>query len=230
MDTLVAPGMNGMDVKEFSITSLDLNYFVGLNQIKLNNKEFELNQLFELIEELQTSYRNSIIQFFSDKYIINQDHVFTACYYVQKVFLYNINISKKVNIELFLYLAANRQITPSIEAFGVSEINLEKKLLSFCIISPNDNIAEINKTLIKNLEAEEIYSTLNDKTIEKFNRIKNYFEINDNQIRSVLKSYGLGVKNIALMNGNLDNHLLALNDLIYEKMALLSLEKVKRES
>jgi len=215
--------------RKFSITSLDLNYFVGLNQIKLNNKEFELNQLFELIEELQISYRKSIIQFFSDKYIINQDHVFTACYYVQKALLHNINISKKANIELFLYLAANRQITPSIEAFGVSEINIEKKILSFCIISPNDNIAEINKTLIKNLEAEEIYSTLNDKTIEKYNRIKNYFEINDNQIRSVLKSYGLRVKDIALINGSLDNQFLALNDLIYEKMALLSLEKVKRD-
>jgi len=205
-----------MIIKNFSITSLDLNYFVGLNQIKLNNKEFELTQLFELIEELQTSYRNSIIQFFSDKYIINQDHVFTACYYVQKVFLYNINISKKVN-------------TPSIEAFGVSEIDLEKKTLSFCIISPNDNITEINKTLIKNLEAEEIYLTLNDKTIEKFNRIKNYFEINDNQVMSVLKSYGLRHKDITLMSGSLDNHFLALNDLIYEKMALLSLEKVKRD-
>ena len=170
---------------------------------------------------------NSIIQIFNDKYIINQDHVFTACYYVQKAFLHNINISKKANIELFLYLAANRQITPSIEAFGVSEINLEKKILSFCIISPNDNILEINKTLIKNLEAEKIYLTLNDKTIEKFNRIKNYFEINDNQIMSVLKSYGLKVKDITLMNGSLDNHFLALNDLIYEKMALLSLEKVK---
>ena len=216
-----------MIIKKFSIPDLDLNYFVGLNQIKLNNKQFELNQLIELIEELQKSYRDSIIQFFNDKYIIDQGHVFTACYYVQKVFLYNINISNKANIELFLYLAANRQITPSIEAFGVSEINLAKKILSFCIISPNDNITEINKTLIKNLEAEELYLTLNDKTIEKFNRIKNYFEINDNQIMSVLKSYGLKVNDITLMNGSLDNHFLALNDLIYEKMALLSLEKVK---
>lgn len=212
--------------KKISIPDLDLTFFLGLNQIKLNNKEFGLNHLFELIEELQTSYLNSIIQFFNDKYIINQDHVFTACYYVQKAFLHNINISKKANIEIFLYLAANRQITPSIEAFGVSEINLEKMILSFCIISPNDNIAEINKTLIKNLEAEEIYSTLNDKTIEKFNRIKNYFEINDNQIISVLKSYGLRA-NTTLMNGNINNYYLALNDLIYEKMALLSLEKVK---
>jgi tRNA threonylcarbamoyladenosine modification (KEOPS) complex Cgi121 subunit len=222
-----AMDFTSMIIKKFSITDLDLTYFVGLNQIKLNNKEFELTQLFELIEELQTSYMNSIIQIFNDKYIINQDHVFTACYYVQKAFLHNINISKKVNIELFLYLATNRQITLSIEAFGVSEINLEKKFLSFCIISPNDNITEINKTLIKNLEAEEIYLTLNDKTIEKFKRIKNYFEINDNQIMSVLKSYGLKVKDITLMNGSLDNHFLALNDLIYEKMALLSLEKVK---
>lgn len=214
--------------RKFSIPDLDLTFFVGLNKIKLNNKDFGLSQLFELIEELQTSYLNSIIQFFNDKYIINQDHVFTACYYVQKALLHNINISKKPNIELFLYLAANRQITLSIEAFGVSEINIEKKILSFCIISPNDNIAEINKTLIKNLEAEEIYSTLSDKTIEKYNRIKNYFEINDNQIRSVLKSYGLRVKDIALINGSLDDQFLALNDLIYEKMALLSLEKVKR--
>lgn len=218
-----------MIIKKFSIPDLDLNYFVGLNQIKLNNKLFELNQLIELIEELQKSYRDSIIQFFNDKYIIDQGHVFTACYYVQKVFLYNINISNKANIELFLYLAANRQITPSIEAFGVSEIDLEKKTLSFCIISPNDNIAEINKTLIKNLEADEIFFALNDKTIEKYNQIKDYFEITDNQIISVLKSYGLRVKDITLMNGSLDNYFLALNDLIYEKMALLSLEKVKRD-
>ena len=218
-----------MIIKKFSIPDLDLNYFVGLNQIKLNNKLFELNQLIELIEELQKSYRDSIIQFFNDKYIIDQGHVFTACYYVQKVFLYNINISNKANIELFLYLAANRQITPSIGAFGVSEIDLEKKILSFCIISPNDNIAEINKTLIKNLEADEIFFALNDKTIEKYNQIKDYFEITDNQIISVLKSYGLRVKDITLMNGSLDNYFLALNDLIYEKMALLSLEKVKRD-
>lgn len=215
--------------KKFSIPDLDLNYFVGLNQIKLNNKKFELNQLLELIEELQTSYMDSIIQFFNDKYIIDQGHVFTACYYVQKAFLYNINISNKANIELFLYLAANRQITLSIEAFGVSDIDLEKHTLSFCIISPNENIIEINETLIKNLEADEVYFTLNEKTIEKFNRIKNYFEINDNQIMSVLNSYGLRNKDITLMNGSLDNYFLSLNDLIYEKMALLSLEKVKRE-
>lgn len=215
--------------KKISIPDLDLNYFVGLNQIKLNNKQFELNQLLEVIEELQTSYMDSIIQFFNDKYIIDQGHVFTACYYVQKAFLYNINISNKANIELFLYLAANRQIKLSIEAFGVSDINLEKNTLSFCIISPNENIIEINETLIKNLEADEVYFTLNEKTIEKFNRIKNYFEINDNQIISVLNSYGLKNKDITLMNGNLDNYFLSLNDLIYEKMALLSLEKVKRD-
>ena len=219
--------MDSTSIK-FSIPDLDLTYFVGLNQIKLKNKIFELNQLFELIEETQTSYMDSTIQFFNDKYIIDQDHVFTACYYVQKAFLYNINISNQPNIELFLYLATNRQITPSIEAFGVSEINLEIKALNFCMISPNDNITEINKTLIKKLGANEIFFDLNIKTHEKFNRIKSYFEITDNQIKSVLNSYGLRKKNITLTDENLDNYVVALKDLIYEKMALLSLEKVKR--
>jgi len=35
--------------KKYSIPDLDLTFFLGLNQIKLNNKEFELTQLFELI-------------------------------------------------------------------------------------------------------------------------------------------------------------------------------------
>lgn len=216
-----------MIIKKFNINDLKLNYFIGINQIKLIDKKFALNQIFDLIENMQTSYDGSIIQFFNDKYVLSQDHVFLACYYVQKAFLQNINISNKKNIELFLYLATKRQIKISIEAFGITENSLKTGKLNFCIISPKNIIAELNIALLKHLGGIEIKFTLNNKTIEKFNRIKNFFNISDNQIITILNSYGISNINNFQINENLNILFSSLDDLICEKMTILSLEKIK---
>ncbi len=213
-----------MIIKEFDIPDLKLNYFVGINQIKLMDKKYDLNQIFDLIESLQKSYEGSLVQFFNDKYVLNQDHVFTACYYVQKAFLNNSNISNKKNIEFFLYLATNRQINPSIKNFGLNEMHNE---LNFCIISPKNNISEINNAIKNSLGNAEKKITLNDKSIEKYNKIKEYFKISENQLRVVLNSYSSTNFNNSQIDGNLDNLYISMHDLICEKMALLSLEKIK---
>lgn len=224
-----------MIVKEFNIQDLNLHYYVGIYQIKINldrfiatdkidNKEKILNQFFNIIKEIQDKYENSVVQFIKDKYILNQDHIFTACYYLEKAFLQNKNISNKKNIELLLYLAANRQINKSIKGFGIDYSDLNKDKLTYCIISPQNNLNNIYVNLSSVLLAEEEELTINDQTNTKINLIQEYFEISDNQLNSVLKSYGIITYNSDL---SLSSVVSALYDLICEKMALLYVEKAK---
>ncbi|UCD01315.1 MAG: hypothetical protein JSV23_10605 [Promethearchaeota archaeon] len=224
-----------MIVKEFNIDELNLTYFVGINQIKMTSnrfldfygkdkKENILDQFFKIIEELQNKNENSVIQFIKDKYILNQDHIFTACYYLQKAFQQKSNISNKKNIELLLYLATNRQISKSIEAFGIDYPDLNKKCLTLCIISPINNLNNINNELLRILDAEDIELKINNQSHAKFNSIKEFFEISENQLLPILRSYNINTKRSEL---SLNFMFLALYDLICEKMALLSLEKNK---
>ncbi|MFX1259048.1 MAG: KEOPS complex subunit Cgi121 [Promethearchaeota archaeon] len=227
-----------MIVKDFNIDDANLKYFVGINQInfdlkqlldlnKVKNENEALDFIFNLIEKLQNFYKDSVVQFFSDNYILNQNQIFMACYYVQKAYIYNFNISKKKNIELFLYLAANRQIKIGIKYFGINISNLKMGKISYCVISPENNLDKINKEILENLNAKELGFTLNDKSVEKYNKIKDLFGISNNQIKVILNSYGINKFSNNQIAENLDYLFLALEDLIYEKMSLLSLENIK---
>ncbi|MFX1409933.1 MAG: KEOPS complex subunit Cgi121 [Promethearchaeota archaeon] len=231
-------GIDSMIVKEFKIEDLKLHYFIGINQIEIDiRKILEVNNItdqkelpdliFSKIETLQNNFSNVIIQITNNKYILNQDHIFTAGYYLQKAFLQNLNISNKRNIEFILYLSANRQISKGFEAFGITDIDLKKHNLITCIISPINNIGEINRKILLSLNAYEIDITINDQSIEKFNRIKEFYEISENQIASVLKSYGIYKINEEHLYNNLNAKFLAVHDLLCEKMALLNIERAK---
>jgi tRNA threonylcarbamoyladenosine modification (KEOPS) complex Cgi121 subunit len=221
--------------KEFKIQNLNLHYFVGINQIRLEFQEFldivdnensdrVLDFFFKKIDKIQIKYSNSVIQFFKDKYLLNQDHVFTACYYLEKAFLQNINVSKKKNIELLLYLATNRQISNSIKDFGIGINDLSKSIITYCIITPLNNVDKIHDDLFRTLKLKQVQFKLNDIDNSKIKRIKEYFEISDNQLNSVLTSYGIKpLKSIP----SLDSQVIALYDLICEKMALLHIEKTR---
>ncbi len=224
-----------MILKEFIIPDINLHFFVGIIQVKLNlnriidsskikNQEMALNNFFKIINNIQNKYKNSLVQFIKEKYILNQDHLFTACYYLEKAFLQNKNISKKKNIELLLYLAANRQIKKSIDGFGIDFSELYKQKLTLCILSPKNNLNKIYDALSNVLSLEEVKLTLNDQTITKINLIKKYFEFSDNQINIVLKSYGINSSN---SDFSLNSTSSAIYDLICEKMALLNVEKGK---
>ena len=224
-----------MIVKEFTIDNLSMKYHVGINQIKFNfldivdsnkliNEEDGLNFLFNLIDTIQSKFKDSVVQFFKTKYMLNPEHVFVACYFVQKAFYHNINISNTKNIELFLYLSAKRQIKNGIDAFGISTEDLKSSILTYCIISPDNNLNQINKEIIQRLNASEIETNLELIDNEKCNAIKGFFELSNNQINTVLKSYGkAGDQETKVLN----NQVLAIQDLICEKMSIISLEKTK---
>jgi tRNA threonylcarbamoyladenosine modification (KEOPS) complex Cgi121 subunit len=225
-------------IKNFYIPNLNLNYYVGINQIYLNfesflkkmnfQKEKALNFIFNLSEDLQNKYKDSTVQFFSHDYIINQDHIFNASYFTQKAFLQNLNISNRRNIELMLYLTTKRQIKIAFKAFGINIKELEKNILTYCIISNERNIVDIiDKEIIQILNANKITLILNEFNEDKFKRIKSFFEFNDNQLNVILHSYDFKKLSKDSPKYCFDELILALNDLLCEKMALLSLEKIK---
>jgi tRNA threonylcarbamoyladenosine modification (KEOPS) complex Cgi121 subunit len=226
-----------MIVKEFNIANLNLKYFVGINQISLDlvkllkknqikNENNALDYIFDEIDHIQDSFQESTIQIFLDQYILDQNHIFQACYFVELAFSNKLNISNKKNIEFLLYLATNRQIKIGIRTFGIQHSDLKREELSYCIISYKNNLHEINKQILQNLFAKESEIKVNHKSIDKYQKIKNFFEITDNQINIVLNSYGIKTYNKEFTNCSLNDLYLALNDLICEKMTLLSLEKI----
>ena len=214
-------------MKVYSITNAMgvSSYYIGINQIEIDPLEVQINKLVESIDIIQGRYDNTVLQFFNDRNILNPEHILNACYFVQKAFSTKSNISNKKNLELLLFLATKRQIKLSLESFGVNNYNLQEKRISFCIISLEDNIQKINTEINNHFLSKDISSNLGNLSIDKFKNVKNYFEFSDNQILTVLKSYGYkhDIKDLNAIN--LKCLYRVLNDLICEKKTLLSLEK-----
>lgn len=222
-----------MITRSFFIEELELKYFVGITQIKfdlsqllkdneIRNEEDVLNWLFLTIEDLQIKHPESTIQFISDEYVLNQDHLYVASYFMEKAFLNKNNISNKKNIELLLYLSTNRQISRAIESFGISKNTIKEEKLTICIISQINNLNIIIKEILDSLKANEVKITVNDLTIDKINRIISKFEISETQIKSVHNSYKESDE--LDKENNIDILSLVIFDLICEKMAILHLE------
>ncbi|MFW9946255.1 MAG: KEOPS complex subunit Cgi121 [Candidatus Odinarchaeota archaeon] len=211
-----------MITKKLEAKEREMTYYVGINQLKINPQLLTLTQFFEIIEEKETN--DLVIQIFNNKYVLNSEHVFNACYFLQKAFLTNINISKKKSIELLLYLATNRQIKMAIQDFGIYEDQFNTGLINFCIISSKDNLDLISHEIEKILSASKLKLTLDNYSLKKYEMVKKYFNFSDNQIISILNSYGTKV-NAKIRDNDLPVLYLALNDLICERMTLLSLER-----
>ena len=216
-----------MITKSIIIKEIDVKYSIGISKIQLGLSSLSLEDLFKLVEDIQKDKKGSMIQFFNDEFILNSEHVFNACYFTFKAFNNGINISNQKNLEFILYLATKRQIKQCLKDFGLKFTHISNKELTYCIISSSTELSLIDEVILQKLNAKHIPLDLNNKNYDKFKRVKEYFQISDNQISVVLKAYGLNLLSKTPTKEDLINIYMALNDLICEKMALLSLEKIK---
>ncbi|MHA1105483.1 MAG: KEOPS complex subunit Cgi121 [Promethearchaeota archaeon] len=216
-----------MITKSIIINEIDLKYNIGISKIQLGLNSLSLEDLFKLIEHIQKDKKGSMIQFFNDELILNSEHVLNACYFTIKAFNNGINISNQKNLEFVLYLATKRQIKQSLSDFGLNSTHTSNNELTYCIISSSKELPLIDEVILQKLNAKHLTLDLNKKNYVKFKRVKDYFQISDNQISVVLKTYGLNLLSKTPTKEDLINLYKVLNDLICEKMALLSLEKIK---
>lgn len=218
-----------MKTEEFYIDDLDLQYFVGLGKLTIQGKKPSLDHLFKSIESIQKAHDQVVIQFFNDEYVLNEDHVYSAIYFVQNAFASNLNIATSKNIEFLLYLAANRQISMAMKFFGITTEHVNQRGLNFCIISSQDNLTPILQELLQTLKAEESELELGKNDLPKLQKITNLFKFNEEQIKTIMESYGIKKKTLPILLKDTDMAEKVLLDLIGEEMALLSLEKIKLE-
>ncbi|TXT56219.1 MAG: putative Kinase binding protein [Promethearchaeota archaeon] len=216
-----------MITEDFYIEEINLSYSVLISKIELAERNYRLQEIFDLIERFQQKFSNIILQFFDPGIILNEDHIFSAIYFMVKAFKQGINISNKKNIELLLYLSGNRQIKKALPVVGISETNIKKKELYYCIISSENEIKPINEEILEDLDAKVLDLDINHQTINKFNKIKDHFKISDEELMVVLNSYGIDVPEIKINMKNIEDYYYSLMDLVCERMALLSLDSVK---
>lgn len=229
-----------MIVKNFYISDLDLRYLVGINQIRIDyeeiieNNQLEdeeefINYIFNVINIVQKNYSGVTLQFLDSENLLDDNHLFTATYFTEKAFQSSTLISKSKNIELLLYLSTNRQIKKALQTFGLNKNNIKTNSLTYVIVSHQNNIKEVNQDILINFQGASEQIIFNLRTLEKFNHIKNYYKFSDNQINSVLKSYNFNSIEAIDEKENIAILFTVLHDLLCEKMALLSLEKIKAD-
>lgn len=214
-----------MIIKTIKINGLEYNF--GISKIQIGLNSLSLDDLLKIIGDIQEEKKGSIIQIFNHEFILNSEHVFNACYFTIKAFNNDQNILNHKNLELILYLASKRQIKQSLNDFGLNPKHLYNKELTYCIISSSKELPIINEIILQKLRAKPVTLDIDKCSHDKFKRVKNYFKISDNQISVVLKTYGLNLQTKTPSEEDLVNLYKALNDLISEKMTLLSLEKIK---
>ncbi len=210
--------------KDYIFQNSKLNYSVLLRKIQIEKKENSLEKLFQIIEDLQNKYNNSIIQFFDDLYILNENHIYNSIYYTRKAYMNKFLISNKQSIELLLYFAAKRQIKYGINYFGIKKENVDSGIINFCIVSDKEILEKIYRDFSKMINFIELEYDYNEKSIDRYNRIKQFFDINEKQIIVILKTLDMKIDSEKIVTSNLNLLYNVLNKLICEKMVLLSLE------
>lgn len=203
------------------------DYYIFNRSIRLNSSPFSLDEFLKLIDQIQNKHPGTLIQFFNDKFVLNQEHVFNACYFMVKAFNLDQNISSNRNLEFLLYLACSRQIKHSLKFFGLNEEIFKNGELNYCIISSSKKIDEITKEISNVLNYVPTEPDILRKSLEKFYNVKDFFKILKSQLTVILNSYDSNIDLSDITNENLEDLYRALSELICEKMALLSLEKVK---
>lgn len=210
-----------------SIYNLDtgLKIYIGITEVSINIEKKSSDKLLSLSNYIDINYDSALLQFLNTKYILNSEHIYSACYFMYNAFLSHNNISKSKEIEILLYLSVNRQIKIAIRDFGLSDDTKKAINVILYLSSFQNNLDIIYTDLQDKIKFQELSFKLDDYSIERYNLIKNYFDISDNQIKVLLKSANLNINNNNINEVPLDYLYSALTDIIREKMVLLSVEK-----
>ena len=219
-------------------------FFLGFNGLQINLDDIRekhklsknsqvIDYLLNLLTDMNNKHPQAVLQILNPEFLLSKDHLIRAFYHAQKAFDTKMNISNQKSIELLLYLSATRQISEAFNRFGI-KISNEKSNSNiefvYFIANNEDTIDLIKNQLVNNIPAKENFSIISEISIKKIAEIIGTYGITINQIGVVFQSYDIPFKyENALENNNLKDLHNAIQDIILEKMALLSLEKITND-
>jgi len=173
-----------MIIKEVNLPFIDSKKIVliaGIRECTLNVK---FDELVNKIRNLKN--RSTVVQFFNADFIAGWQHIFFSVINAYNSFDQKRNISNKIEAEILLYVSAQRQIKNAINLFGINTLTR-----NICVVIIADTIDKA-KFLLNEIQTYT-QGTLDDNIIEiynkdKFERIKQVFNISLNELKAVKRS------------------------------------------
>ncbi len=136
----------------------------------------------EVLESLRSSSKGAIIQAFNARCVVSVRQIHAAAVAAYLAFKAGTNISKKMEIEILLRLAADTQIERALDKLGVRG-NTEE--VGFCILADNrasaTKMAEELARTIGGVEVDDDYLR-ND---ERLSRAVEFYGIEEAEVKSV---------------------------------------------
>ena len=161
------------------LTVLGKKYYVLIDGFT-SEKTIELNELLRVAQDFSKRY-NISLTFVNPMIIASRIHALLATKYALKAFANKENISRKLEIEVLLYVTGRRQIKDAIKL-----ASLPSKVRDFITIFIADNESSLNrayKDFIINFRLKENESLWKIDS-DKFEYLKKVFEVSDEELNA----------------------------------------------
>jgi len=148
-----------------------------------------------------------VYQLLNPRLLIGDDHIYFAVINALNSFIKNWNISRRLSIEVLLYLSGQRQIEKAFKMFGIQEGIQD--IVVICIGQKDEQVASFIDHAVQLLGGQ-----VNDGKIGQWSNKKK---------RDIVRGYGITEKEIFSVQQEGENSPDDIKKILLERMALLSL-------
>lgn len=159
------------------------NYLIAVSGLEIEG--FEVSSLLGSINELSNE-TGITLQLFDSSLIATWEHLFFSALNALKAFNYGKNISNNLSVECLLYTSGQRQISIAVKNFGV---NAETKDIGIILIGDDINLLqEVFKKILLITKGSENDAVLSINSKDKFEKIRNFFQITEIELKTICGS------------------------------------------
>lgn len=183
----------------------EFNMYVAV----LGFKDAKIGDVTNFFDSVRKKLNHVVaVQFFDAELIATWQHLYFAALNALTAFRNRTNISNNLAMETLLYASAQRQIRKATETWGVKSSTRNVAVL---IIAESEKLADSAVNLVQKLISAEYDDNILELNKEKFDKIKRFFHISNQELAAKLEKKGLEKE--------------ALVDLVIEHGALLAAQR-----
>lgn len=151
----------------------------------LETQGFNLSLLLNNINDL--SRETSVtIQLFDSSLIASWEHLFFSALNALRAFNYGKNISNNLSVECLLYASGQRQINVAVKNLGVNPHT--RNIAVILIGNVTGALHEVYKKVLLITKGVENEGVLLISNKEKFDKIRNFFQITETELNTICDS------------------------------------------
>ncbi|MEM2123053.1 MAG: KEOPS complex subunit Cgi121 [Candidatus Bathyarchaeia archaeon] len=176
---------------------------LGLSLIRIHGKP----RIDNVMKEIKDPPEGLTVQLLDSRAIAGRNHIYHAVRLCLKAFRRKLSISRNLQVELLLYLAARRQIDDSIRILGVNEDT--KSVIALVLGDSKDNIINYMVGLTSRLGEAAPIQLIGDREVADATYITQIYHIERQELDSTYPDESSSIN--------------VLEKLVLERIALFSL-------